>query len=83
MMKTIVAAILCYIVAMGTALPSNYAALSESEETQEVQAQWHVKAPVRGCVEVSHQVGGSYYRTYACDGTNGEFSLVNTNNMKD
>ena len=59
MMKSavaIVAAILCYIVAMGT----------------EVQAQWHVEAPVRGCVEVTHNVGDSYYRTYACDGTDGE-----------
>ena len=55
----IVAAILCYIVAMG----------------MEVQAQWHLTAPVHGCVEVSHSAGGSYYRTYFCDGTDGEFSL--------
>ena len=35
-------------------------------------AQWHYRAPDRGCVEVSHSVGGSAFRTYACDGASGE-----------
>ena len=72
MMKSAaIAAILCYIMAMGMALPSQVAR-SESEEF-EVQAQWHLRAPVRGCVEVLHIVGGSYFRTYACDSNQGEF----------
>ena len=74
MKSAAIATILCYTVAMGMALPSKVAH-SESEEF-EVQAQWHLRAPVRGCVEVLHIVGGSYFRTYACDGADGEF-LVN------
>ena len=73
MMKSAaIAAILCYTVAMGMALPSEVAQSVESEEF-EVQAQWHLRAPVRGCVQVLHIVGGSYFRTYACDGADGEF----------
>ena len=71
MKSAAIAAILCYIVAMGMALPSKVAH-SESEEF-EAQAQYHLLAPVLGCVEVLHIAGGSYFRTYACDDVNGEF----------
>ena len=71
MKSAAIAAILCYIVAMGMALPSQVA-VSESEEF-EAQAQWHLLAPKLGCVQVLHYVGGSYFRTYACDSAKGEF----------
>ena len=60
-------AILFSVVATCTAYPSRM--------TQEFQAQtqWHLQAPSRGCVEVAHTVGGSTFRSYACDGETGEF----------
>ena len=42
-------------------------------------AQYHLRAPERGCVEISHSVGVSVFRAYACDGADGElheYSLV-------
>ena len=72
MMKSAaIAAVLCYIVAMDMALPSQVAR-SESKEF-EVQAQYHLLVPVLGCIEVYHYLGGIYYRTYVCDDDKGEF----------
>jgi hypothetical protein len=69
-----IATMLCYIMAMGMALPSEVA-VSEDVDLK-AETQWHLRAPVRGCVEVFHYVGGSYFRIYACDGDSGEFYLV-------
>lgn len=66
MKSATIAAMLCYIMAMGMALPSNVAVSAE----RKVETQWHLQAPSRGCVEVAHSVGGSVYRSYACDGAN-------------
>ena len=41
----------------------------------EVEAQWHLSAPNRGCVEFRHTIGGSQFRTYACDGESGELGI--------
>ena len=65
-----VVASLCCIVALGMANPRPPAYLMTEEF--EAQAQWHLQAPSQGCVEVSHSVGGTVFRTYACDGANGE-----------
>ena len=59
---------LCYIMAMGMALPSKVAI----SEDLKAESQWHLQAPSHGCVEVSHYVGGSTFRSYACDDPNGE-----------
>jgi hypothetical protein len=68
-----IAIMLCYIMAMGMALPSE---LAVSEDLK-AETQWHLRAPVKGCVEVSHYVRGSYFRIYACDDDdNGEFYSV-------
>jgi len=32
------------------------------------KAQWHVRAPARGCSEIAYYRSGSYYRVYACNG---------------
>ena len=69
MKSTAIVAILCPIIAMGMALSPSQVARSESE----VLAQWHLRAPARGCVQVVHYVGGSYFRTYACDDNDSEF----------
>lgn len=36
------------------------------------KTQWHVRAPARGCVQLLFTSGGSQFRSYACDGVNGE-----------
>ena len=46
----------CFVVGRGFPYPDS-----------EVSAQYHRKAPERGCVEVPHKVGGSFFRVYACD----------------
>ena len=68
----IVATLCCSIVTMGMAYPS------EMTQDFEAQTQFHLKAPNRGCVEVSHPVGGTVFRSYACDGANGEFQYFIT-----
>ena len=71
-MKSVaVAAMLCYIMAMGMALPSKVAV----SEERTAETQWHLQAPSHGCVEVAHSVGGTVFRSYACDDVNGEFSM--------
>ena len=72
MKSTATAAILCYILAMGMALPSKVAVSTGLE----AETQWHLRAPSQGCVEVSHSVGGSVFRSYACDGADGEFLML-------
>ena len=72
MKSAVTAAImLCYTMAMGMALPSKVAVSKE----RKADTQWHLQASSQGCtcVEVKHTVGGSVYRSYACDGANGEF----------
>ena len=68
-----IATMLCYFVATGMAMPSRKVAVSEELEAE---TQWHLQAPTRGCVEVSHSVGGTVFRSYACDGANGEIPRV-------
>ena len=76
MMKSaVIAAILCYIVAMGMALPSRMARHASESKEFEVQAQWYLRAPERGCVEVSYILGGNHFRAYACDSKKGELLL--------
>ena len=69
---------LCYIMAMGMALPSKVAV----SEDLKAESQWrHLQAPSHGCVEISHSVGGTVFRSYACDDPKGEFcDLVATTN---
>jgi hypothetical protein len=69
MASTAIATMLCYIMVMGMALPSEVAV----SEDLKAETQWHLQAPSRGCVEVSHTVGGIVFRSYACDGASGEF----------
>ena len=69
MKSAAIAVILCYLMAMGMALPSKVAITEEFE----AQAQWHLQAPSQGCVEVSYSAGGTTFRSYACDGASGEF----------
>ena len=71
MKRTAVAAILCYAMTMSMAFPSSKLTVSEDLEAR---IQWHLRAPSHGCVEVSHSVGGSVFRAYACDSTKGELS---------
>ena len=70
MKGTAIVASLCCIMAVGLAYPRPPAYLMTEEF--EAQTQWHLSAPSQGCVEVSHSVGGATFRTYACDGANGE-----------
>lgn len=39
---------------------------------QDAEAQWHLRAPVRGCVQVIYRIGGSTFLAYACDGVQSE-----------
>ncbi len=43
-----------------------------SAQDENAVAEWHLRAPARGCVEVRHRVGGSVFRVYACDGVVGK-----------
>ena len=65
-------ATLCYIMAMGMALPSQMAV----SEDFKAEVQCHLRTPSWGCIEVSHSVGGSVFRSYAGDGPSGEFIEV-------
>ena len=69
MTSAVISIMLCYIMAMGMALPSKVAV----SEDLKAESQWHLQAPSHGCVEISHSVGGTVFRSYACDGANGEF----------
>ena len=68
MTSAAIAIMLCYIMAMGMALPSKVAV---SKDLQ-AESQWHLRAPSRGCVEIYHAVGGNIFRSYACDDDEGE-----------
>ena len=68
MTSAAIATMLCYIMAMGMALPSEVAV----SEDLNAETQWHLRAPALGCVQILHYAGGSYFRSYACDNPNGE-----------
>ena len=70
----IVASLCCIVAAMGMANPRPPQPYKMTEDL-EAEAQWHLQAPSQGCVEVSYTVGGSVFRSYACDATNGESVL--------
>ena len=72
----LIVTMLCYIMAMGMALPSKVAVSKDLK----AESQWHLQAPNHGCVEVSHFVGGSTFRSYACDGAKGMFCDYSTTN---
>ena len=60
---TIASAVLCCLLAVCSA-----------QAGEKAVAQWHVRAPELGCVEVSHSVDGNHFRIYTCDnGTAGEY----------
>ena len=78
MMTAVIATMLCYIMAMGMALPSKVAV----SEDLKAEIQWHLRAPELGCVEISHRVGGSTFRSYACDDPKGEVYMLNLKHLK-
>ena len=45
-----------------------------AEPSAEVMSSY--TAPHRGCIEARYYLGGSYYRTYACDGPKGKKSII-------
>ena len=60
MTSAVISIMLCYIMAMGMALPSKVAI----SEDLKAESQWHLQAPSHGCVEISHSVGGNVFRSY-------------------
>lgn len=66
----------CSVITFTTAkpqyIPSELASKQQLYIPSEVaRAQWHLRAPALGCVELAHSLGGSTFRVYACDGLNG------------
>ena len=59
-----VASMLSCIFAAGMAYPGG------RMQEYEAETQWHLRAPKRGCIEVSYSFGGNVHRSYACDHEN-------------
>ena len=78
MRSAAIATMLCYIMAMGMALPSEVAV----SEDLKAETQWHLRAPALGCVVIYHYAGGSAFRSYACDDPEGEVYMLNLKHLK-